>query len=65
MVKVKVDQEKCEGEGTCADICPVEVFEIKEIDGKKKSFVVDEEACLACMACVNECPASAIEVTEE
>ena len=32
MVEILIDLEKCDGDGTCVDICPVEVFEVK--DGK-------------------------------
>jgi NAD-dependent dihydropyrimidine dehydrogenase PreA subunit len=60
MVEVKVDLEKCDGDGICVDTCPVEVFEIK--DGK--SIVIDQDACLVCRACEVQCPNAAIEVTE-
>lgn len=60
MVEVKVDLEKCDGDGICVDTCPVDVFEIK--DGK--SIVVDQDACLVCRACEVQCPNAAIEVTE-
>jgi NAD-dependent dihydropyrimidine dehydrogenase PreA subunit len=60
MVEVKVDLEKCDGDGVCADTCPVEVFEIK--DGK--SVVVNNDECIVCRACEVQCPKSAIEVVE-
>lgn len=31
MPKVKVDLEKYDGCGTCVDVCPVMVFELKEL----------------------------------
>ncbi len=64
MVEVKVDHEKCDGDGTCVDVCPVAVFELQEIDGKKKAVPVNEDECLVCMACVTQCPQNAIEVIE-
>jgi len=64
MVEVKVDHEKCDGDGACVDICPVAVFELKEVDGKKKAVVVNQDECLVCMACVTQCPQNAIEVIE-
>ena len=60
MVEVKVDAEKCDGCGTCVEVCPVEVFEIRE----GKSVVVNLDECLVCRVCEAECPNEAIEVTE-
>ena len=60
MVEIKIDLEKCDGCGTCVDICPVEVFEIRE----GKSVVVNLYECLICRVCETECPNSAIEVIE-
>jgi ferredoxin len=30
MVEIKVDNDKCTGCGTCVEVCPVEVFELKD-----------------------------------
>ena len=60
MVEIKIDVEKCDGCGTCVDVCPVEVFEISE----GKSVVVNLDECLVCMACEVQCPNSAIEIIE-
>ena len=64
MVTVTVDLEKCTGCGTCIDTCPVEVFELQEIEGKEKSVVVAEDQCILCQACVVQCSEEAITVTE-
>lgn len=60
MVEIKIDLEKCDGDGTCVDVCPVEVFEVRE----GKAVVVNPDECLVCMACVVQCPNNAIEIIE-
>jgi len=60
MVKIVVDNAKCTGCGTCADTCPVGVFEVKD----KKSVPVKSEECLVCRACEVQCSESAIQVIE-
>lgn len=60
MVDVKVDKDKCDGCGTCVDVCPVEVFEIVE----EKSTVINNDECLVCRACEVQCPNAAIEIIE-
>ena len=59
MVEIKIDEEKCDGCGTCVDTCPVEVFEIRE-----KSVAVNPDECLVCLACEVQCPSGAIKVIE-
>ncbi len=60
MVNVKVDLNKCNGDGVCVDICPVSVFEMQN----EKSVVVNNDDCILCMACVTSCPTEAITVEE-
>jgi len=60
LVEIKIDLDKCNGCGTCVDVCPVEVFEISE----GKSVVVNLDECLVCMACEVQCPDAAIEIIE-
>ncbi|RLF93802.1 ferredoxin [Thermococci archaeon] len=58
MPKVIVDKEKCTGCGTCAENCPVDVYEIKN----EKAVPVNEDACIACRLCESQCPEVAITI---
>ena len=64
MVEVKVDAAKCNGDGICVDVCPVACFEMQDVNGEKKSVVVDNDACIVCRACEVQCTEQAIVVTE-
>ncbi len=57
----KVDLDKCNGCGTCEDVCPEEVFEL--VDDKAK--VVRPDDCTECETCVDECPTEAITLEDE
>ena len=68
MPKVNVDWTKCNGDEVCADLCPVDVFEIQDLTeypDSKKSVPVRPDDCILCMACVTSCPTEAITVEEE
>ena len=60
MWSVKVDKNKCTGDGECEDVCPVNVYELK--DGKSEP--VNAEECLGCESCVEVCESDAITVEE-
>jgi NAD-dependent dihydropyrimidine dehydrogenase PreA subunit len=67
MVKVIVNHSICDGDGVCADVCPMNVFDIKasaEHNNEDKSFSTRAEDCIMCMACVSACPTQAITVEE-
>ena len=42
MWKVTVDKDKCTGDGECADVCPVDVYQL--IEGRAEP--VNEDECL-------------------
>jgi NAD-dependent dihydropyrimidine dehydrogenase PreA subunit len=65
--RVKVDWSKCNGDGVCVEVCPVNVFELKklpEYSDEQRSVPVREGDCIACMACVASCPTQAITVED-
>jgi len=60
MYKVEVDKEKCVGCEECVDVCPSDVFEMKD----EKSDPVNAEECIGCESCIEVCESDAITVTE-
>jgi len=60
MYTVKVDEEKCIGCEECVDVCPVDVFEMKD----EKSVPVNADECIGCESCIEVCEQDAITVTE-
>ena len=58
--QVEVDEEKCVGCGECAEICPVDVYQIQN----EKSVIVNGEECLGCESCIEVCEHEAITVSE-
>lgn len=68
MPKVIVDLDKCEGASVCADVCPMNVYDIVEMteyNNEKKSQPTRMEDCIMCLACVSACPTEAIIVEED
>ncbi len=68
MPKVIVDLDACEGAAVCADICPMNVYDIvemQEYNNERKAQPTRMEDCILCLACVSSCPAQAITVEEE
>ena len=55
---LKLMPDKCAGCGVCLEVCPHDVFEIKE----GKAFITDADKCMECGACANNCAFGAIEV---
>jgi len=56
-----VNQDKCNGCGNCAEICPSEVYEIES----DKSNPAHPEDCIECWACVSQCPTESIQLRED
>jgi NAD-dependent dihydropyrimidine dehydrogenase PreA subunit len=55
---LKFHEDLCIGCGLCAEVCPHQVFMLKN----GKALLIDPDACMECGACVNNCPTNAIEV---
>ena len=56
MAKVKIDKERCIGDGVCQSLCP-KVFKLGK-DGK--SHVIDPNGKCDLQEVVDSCPANAI-----
>lgn len=58
VVTLKLNEEACTGCGMCVNVCPHEVFEIKE----GKAHIAAKDSCMECGACARNCAFSAIAV---
>ncbi|MCP4751482.1 MAG: ferredoxin family protein [Proteobacteria bacterium] len=52
------NQEKCSGCGTCAEICPLDVFRMDPV--RDVSSIKYRDDCQTCYTCELECPEQAI-----
>lgn len=58
-----IDKEKCIECGTCAQICPLDVFRFSRNEENKRTVVVKYPyECWHCRACVKDCPKNAITI---
>jgi NAD-dependent dihydropyrimidine dehydrogenase PreA subunit len=56
-----VNYEKCVSCGKCVVYCKLGVFELGEVEGKKKPIVVNPNNCVIfCKGCQDVCPVGAI-----
>ncbi|MDZ7850102.1 MAG: DUF169 domain-containing protein [Halodesulfurarchaeum sp.] len=60
-MSIQIQQQDCIGCGTCAEICPADVFEMD--DGRP--VLADESACTLCGVCADQCPTDAIDIRKE
>ncbi|MCD6488362.1 MAG: 4Fe-4S binding protein [Desulfurococcales archaeon] len=57
MVKIIIDQERCDLCRLCIDYCPAYVFSIDD-----NKIVVEEKNCIECYGCIPLCPKKAIDI---
>lgn len=65
MSAITVNWNKCSGKGTCIEVCPTDVFTLKEIKEHPetlKAVVVRKNNCIFCMKCVSACIEDAITI---
>lgn len=55
---LKLNSEKCVGCGVCIEVCPHNVFELKN----NKVELINKDNCIECGACSKNCAFNAIEV---
>jgi NAD-dependent dihydropyrimidine dehydrogenase PreA subunit len=64
---VAVDWDVCVGDGVCADVCPVSLYDMVDTPNhplsKRKADPAREKDCIQCLACEMQCPAAAIKIT--
>lgn len=61
---IDIDMDKCDGCGTCYEVCPSGNFSEPE-GGKVKVLEDMRDECVGCRACETQCPNEAITITEE
>ena len=50
--------EKCSGCGRCVEVCPQNVFEMRD----KRASIIDRDRCMECGACAKNCEFGALSV---
>jgi NAD-dependent dihydropyrimidine dehydrogenase PreA subunit len=58
MSSIRFNPEKCKGCARCIEVCPHNVFDMKD----KRAVLQDRNACMECGACQRNCSFGAIEV---
>ena len=62
MGEIKIDLNKCVGDGICVEKCPMGVLELATVGRKKLARVANPDDCIECHTCELECSYEAIKV---
>ena len=58
VASIEMDSGKCTGCGMCLEVCPHNVFALKD----KKAVITDKDRCMECGACAVNCAFGALSV---
>jgi NAD-dependent dihydropyrimidine dehydrogenase PreA subunit len=59
--RIVIDFDRCDGNGTCRDMCPQDCF-YEPVNGK--AALKENYDCIGCLGCVNACPKEALTLVE-
>lgn len=63
--RVEIEVEKCVGCGGCANVCPAQVFQIKDLAQDFRVIEIYRERCTYCGRCEEVCQEGAVRLTPE
>ena len=61
---LNVDKNKCKGDGTCVETCPIGIIRMGEKDRLPHPVEWAEKTCIKCGHCVSICPHGALSLDE-
>ena len=60
-MSIRIDQNRCNGSGRCAGVCPGNLLKtVRQNDGSKVTQITCPRDCWGCCSCLKECPRQAI-----
>lgn len=60
MAKILIENDKCDGCGTCAEECPMDVLKINE-----SGISTNVDNCMECGLCETVCPNGAVTLVRD